>query len=394
MEKIQRRFLYRRFIRNVLASGPLFDELNSFVIIPKESLNIFYDENDSNDFQFEKLKKKLMSLCNMRKINDLLKTLYRYHNVGTDIAFKLNSRSFLSSWMIVSFPEYVLGKKLNDIVDNNMYPNDIFFMTKGFISSLNNLMKNPYDNEITRKFFKMFNQFSNAISYFLNRDRAELLNGLIKEYYDINETINNVIKSPKYKYDDETREGILESINSSKTIIIQHIKTLDPTVNENELDLYSKLSILKSEKTTDSQYEILLNDIRSKKLIYLNKVIYELKENLINLNARRTSTGFNIDEILDVELINRCIVYNSSFSKNDVVTYGDYMIKIINELESPVNVETTCNNWDSLKKNNEIDTYELLTKMLFLILTEIRDIKETIMNIATLSSVGINVMNL
>ena len=83
-------------------------------------------------------------------------------------------------------------------------------------------------------------------------------------------------------------------------------------------------------------------------------------------------------------------------NNSSVKLYGDYLIGIITQLQSFEATHQTSVKWMNLyteyDNNNNPDEY--LTKMLFLIMTEIKDIKENIINIATLLSTGIDIFNL
>jgi hypothetical protein len=232
------------------------------------------------------------------------------------------------------------------------------------------------------------NQYSNAYSYFLDRDRLEQIEKLILEYNDVHITCDLISKSNNYT-DIIKNENII-ALNNTKNIIFRCIQKLDKNITRENLELFSTLSILKEKTAEEIKYNILLNDIKSKKLFFLKNVIDEIKLHLIKLGGDKTQNGFDINEVIDSEIITRLIVHKKTLSNNDISNYGDYLIKIINELQSPISIDSTNHNWNSLKNSN-IDYEEYLAKMLFMILLEIKAIKEAIINLDIASKIGIDI---
>ena len=77
-----------------------------------------------------------------------------------------------------------------------------------------------------RKFKKSFNKYSNAINYFLRRDKNEQIQMLLNEFVEINKTIKEIKKSEKYP-NEEYREKCIETITFTKNKIASHLKKLD-----------------------------------------------------------------------------------------------------------------------------------------------------------------------
>jgi len=75
--------------------------------------------------------------------------------------------------MVVFFPDIILSRKRENIKNDNEYPNDIYYISLEFINWLAQLNNNTHNTEFRRLYTKKFNQYSNAITYFLNRDKNE-----------------------------------------------------------------------------------------------------------------------------------------------------------------------------------------------------------------------------
>ena len=382
--------MFKKFISTLKNNKNIINELNNFLESPKY-INFFNPEND-NELRFQKLKNILVSHNNISKFQILINSFYKFHKVSPNIATKIDAKKLMSAWMIVGFPEFVLGKSKVNISNENIYPDDIYLIACKMITNLNYLIehKSNYNDEHVRMFLKSMNQYSNALYYFINRDKLEQLEKLILEYSDINATSNLILNCNNYT--DDVKEESVNVLNNTKDMIFKYIQKLDKNITKENLELFSSLSLLKEQKIEEVQYNILLEDIRSKQLFFLKKVIDEIKVNLVKLGSEKTTNGYNLNEIIDSDFIIRLIAYKKILTGDDINNYGDYLIKIINELQAPISVNDTNDKWNILKNNN-IDPDEHLAKMLFMILLEIKTIKETIINLDTASKIGIDILD-
>lgn len=303
----------------------------------------------------------------------------------------LNEKKFLSAWMIVSFPEFVLGKTKKQLANPDNYPDDVYMISKSMIEKLTGLTDQFITNEQIRQFNKNFSQYSNAINYFLERDRLEQLGKAIGEYIDVVYTLQQIQESKTIN--ENVKSENTEIINGLKNKIYMHIFELDNTIVQNDLELYSEACIIKEKRINDLGYIILLNDIKTKKMCVFPKMIDDIRNDLVALGAKKTNDGNNIETILDTDFLNQLIVNINSFQNEDVFKYGDYIINIINKLQAPVSIEDTKNKWDELKSIENLDQFEYLAKMLFFVTCEIYNIKNTIVNLVAMNVVGINMLD-
>lgn len=384
--KLQRKILYKRLLTTLRLNVEFIKQLSDYTR-PQEVINLF-DPTGSNDKRFSELGIVMRTKANINTMSDILTKIYRCINYDANIAHKIDARRLLCAWMIVAFPEFIMGKTKNSIVDTNEYPNDVYFIASKFIKQVEELSNGKHIN--SNNFIKTFNQYSNAICYFLGRDKAEQINKCIGEYYDINSTLAEVMISTKYT--EKNKSDTIEELTSVKNKIYKHIKLLDGSIKQENLDIYANLMLIKEKQIEDSQCNILMDDIKEKKFIFLGKIVTELKNNFVKLGGHKVEGGHNINDILDPEYIIRCITY-IGFTKDNVVAYGEYMKNLINKLQAPIDITNTNNEWNTFKEL-DIDISEYLAKMLFFMLNEIRKIKQTILNLATLSSAGIDIFGL
>ena len=354
MKNIQIMFLRKLFIKSIKQNKKTLNKLMKFVYYENNNL---IDPDNHNLSRFEELKNILLDKDIIESFNFILDKLYRYYKVNELIAPKINSKKFLSSWLLVSFPEFILSKSKKDIKNTLIYPDDIYFISKNMIENFYYFMLfNDKENE--RKFFKSFNQFSNAINYFLNRDKIEQLNMLLKEYYEINETLKNVKNNESY-----------DIIMNTKNNIFNYINKLDSSITKDTLEEYSELVNLYNKKMEDIEYQLLLHDIRSKKLLFFSSVIEKIKDNLLKLKADKIQP--DICDVLDSDFIVRLISYSDTFTVEKVKTYGDYLVNIINQLNSIEKSIVCLEEWKSISYD---DPCEFLARMLIFVNAQIYDI--------------------
>ena len=389
---IQKLWLLYKLRKELYNITPLINSLFEFTH-PPEIINMFNPEITYNE-RFEKCSKILTNKDNIKQTIKFMRALYKVKKIDPEIAPKIMAREFLSCWMIVSFPVETIGKKVETINNIDEYPDDIYFVSKELIEKLNIWKQNPKNNENKRLLFKQFNKYSNAITYFMQRDKEENTFKLIREYCDITKTIFEIKSSRKYSEDEKV--SIICEIKKTQNIIYTNLQTYS-RIDRKELDVRATLSIVIGEKLEEEHYKLLLEDITSKKLEHLPNVINEIKHELVKLNATKTSDGKNINEILDAELLSN-IIKNTTLELSSVKLYGNYLIGIITQLQSFEATHQTTINWTNLyteyDNGQENNSSEYLAKMLFLIMKEIRDIKENIINVSALLNAGFDIFNM
>jgi hypothetical protein len=392
---IQKTFLFKKFLMEVKKCGDLFEKLNIYTK-PPQYINYFNPEKQMNE-RFEELQNILISKQNIVSVNSFLELLYRCFGIDKKIAPKINSRKFMIGWMIVSFPEFLLSikdpSKDEDITHKiSLYPYDIYFIAKDFINNINILVHGSKTNNVNkekiRKFKKSLNKYSNAINYFLQRDKSEQIQMLLTEFININKTIKDIRESNKYP-NIEYKEECIEKITITKKKIASHLKKLDSNIDIHDLEIQSQIYDAIESNMEKAMYDILVNDIENKKFSYFSNFIDEAAKQMIQLGAKKVDADFEIK--INKDLIIQKIAY-LEIEYQHIIDYGNYIVHILNNLQSPISVENTCEMWEILK-NNSNEKSELLGKMIIFILKEIKMIYETIVDIKNANDLGINVFN-
>jgi len=217
----------------------------------------------------------------------------------------------------------------------------------------------------------------------------EEITKLIQEYYNLNETLMQVKTSDKYSSDD--KEQSENQLNKMKEKVLTQINFFDKSINKEELESYANMNLLKNLKIEELQFQVMLNDIKTKKLIFFKKTIEWIRDSIVKLGGLKTKNGNDINDIIDADFISQKIMMNVAFNNNEIIKYGDYIMKILNELQSIASVKESNDKWNMLKeKNNSLPMYSFFANMIFFVVKEIQNIHEQLQIIQTMSKFDIN----
>lgn len=383
---------YKKFKKNAIQMEETVNLLMKS--ITPLNLNMF-DMQKGIEIEYEKFCKIIQNKNLILKIENFLDLYYNFYQLHSEIAQKVSAKKFLFMWLIIGFPQFTISKTHQELTlqPKNIYPNEIYKICLELLNSLiklNNAKSYSKTNiELLRKFTKSLNIYSNAITYFLERDKKEEIVKMAKEYYDINETIIKIKASNKYSEQMKVENEIF--LNKTKEKILTQINKFDKSIKKEELESYSNMNLLKNLKIEELQFQIMLNDIKEKKMFYFKRSIEWIKESLINLKGLKTTNGVNLNEILDADLIIQKITMSLTFDNNNVENYGNYIMKILSELQSQNSLEESKNKWDDLKnKHKNLPMHLFLTNMIFFVIKEIQQIYEQLELIRTLIDLEIN----
>ena len=197
IKKIQNFYLKKKFITDFKKKKYIFSNL--FDLINRDNLNNITNKFDNTTTYIRK--KELIN-----EIDLILKNYYRMlNNISSNnnnvdvISFQLNSRIFLSLFIIFGFPEFNLTIKKTDLNNNNInnINYDIYKLSEKLINNINIFLENSYSDEILRKLIKSINMYSNCFMMWINHDKINKINELYNEWYGIQETIEDIEESNK-----------------------------------------------------------------------------------------------------------------------------------------------------------------------------------------------------
>ena len=388
IKKIQYRYLKKNFINTLKKKKHIFDEL--LCLIDRNNINNM-DKNFDNLSLFIKKKETI------NDINNILKKYYRMvNNISSTnnninvISFQITSRIFLSLFVIYGFPEISLSIKKKDIQNSseNNINNDIYKLSEKVIININNLYKELTDNEALRQFVKSINMYSNCFMLWINNDKINKITELYYQWHEIQETINEINNSNKY--DDTQKNDTINAMKNSQDNLIKLIKKINPQFNINHLKIYSSLSFQLKNNFEKSYWDILKTDLENKDLSLLTKILNEIQIEIINLRKKNKQFIDNFKEKYDIQLIIQLIEKNL-FSEDYLLSYSQFIIDNIIEMQAPIRNENTKNKWsiimNDIKNKKYRNMNEYVNIILKFILNNIKDIKTDILNLNILNSI-------
>jgi hypothetical protein len=373
--KIQRFYRKHKFIQYLCGEkcNRIITKLYTFKNHSKY-INMF-DKDKMKNNSYNELKKFITNKFVKNHILKLLNHIYNVYGFDKDIATKISVEKFLIAWIIFCFPDYSINMYPSEI-NVEQYQKEIYDIVCKLIYNLNSLKQNYQNKEEHRKFKISFNKYSNAIIYFLWRDRNKLIEISLGEYLITCKTLDNIINSVKY-YDNKYEA--LETIKDYKKKIESRLSTFG--VTSVELCIMYKITTSIEKNIKKAIYDLLVKDIQDKKLVYFNMFMVDIINRFISLGALKIDESFLTK--LDKDFITQKITM-LPLTVNSSNEYGNYMVEILAQLQSETKIENTFEQWYMLKQLN-IDATEHLARMLVFILNELKELENEVESIKLLT---------
>jgi len=235
--------------------------INNYDLINKKNIEFFLYTKIIRDNYLHVLVKKF--------INKL--TTLKYNNDNNDNNDKINSRIFLTSFLICNFGENLLGNKKNW----NILDKEIYSWSNKLITLLNDLQLNNNYNKLI-----MLDTFINSYNLIFNHwkecDKNKTIHNIIISYYN-NQKHIEYIKTSEYnnEYNDSNLQDSLKYLKQNQIKLLQNIKLIDKDFKidyliENYEQIYNNINL---------GMENLVNNISSTfKKVYMDSLIKELKD--------------------------------------------------------------------------------------------------------------------
>lgn len=307
---------------------------------------------------FESLSKLL---CNKKLLNCTQLFLNRLFRV-TNFEKFIDSRYFLSAFMITRYPEDILGKQ-------NTSDIQMLTIAKEVITRFQQL---ECRNEPIRKFCKALLIFNTVFTLWKIVDSDSIINLLLQQFI----TTDNVIESMKNstKYDPENKLECINFLEKQKVDLQQKAHSIDKSV---DLKAYKKLHSQIEEKYKKTYWDLLIDDLKNNKFDLLEKNLLEIRDSICALLPNRKDLQDDIKDRFDIELITQ-MALNNAFSLSSFINYCDYIISLVISLHSAEQAVKEKEKWEQLKLLiPEQENYlEMLPTVLMMILRMIEEIQD------------------
>ena len=342
------------------------NKLNYFINMRTQPLPIGIDKPNWINRTFDELSMLLVNKKVLKEVNDFIKIYNKYYSIN------ITSKKLLSIWLILAFPEFIIDINLEDInVNNQDYKTDLYVLTKELHNMLINLNNNY---ETMRKFNKQMNIYNNALDVYLITNKKEKVSNYIKEWLDLEKSVQLINISQKYNNDEKTKS--INIIEDSKKLIEKYINKFI-TVPD---DFYTKLKDIVVQKinlentlkqTMDSMLKEELDGGNYDNLTY---ILEQIKSFILTFTKISNS---DIQEQIDIPYIVQMI-------KHDVLTVkeiNDFGYNLLINICSAgsISLETEqIKEWNKIIEEFKTDYKLVISKLLRLSIETISLIIEEI----------------
>ena len=174
------------------------------------------------------------------------------------------------------------------------------------------------------------------------------------------------------------------------------MKKLLLKINKNfDLNSSKVISALKKQLQDNydkSYWDLLSKELEEEKYEFLEKILLEIQNEIIKLRKRNQSFVDDFKDKYDVKFIIQ-LIKDKVFDFNNLLSYTNYLVNLIIEMQAPIRNNTTKEEWNNIIKKleqGELGGFNSCVPVLLkYILVLINDIKEDIINIHIANSMNI-----
>lgn len=354
--------------------------------------NPIYEMNKNFDALASHLRRKeVISIANA-----IVKRVYRYID-DENVAPKMNGRDLMGIFCFAGFPEVVLMDK--ELLNNNKssLDYDVYMIARKLIGAWGIVLISNDKDEATRKFIKLINMYSNCFRIWMNKDKISKVNELIKQWYDIGKTLNEVSQSDKYEQ--SQKEITIETIKISQNKIKSMIKAIDSNFDLSSLDKYIALYDQIEIGIEKGFWDMLREQLAEGKSIMFLDLIKQVHAEVISLLPNKNGEVKSkiveeIDSFYNMETIEK-ITLDESITGEEFIRLADRFLAVLLILQAPSRSENMVKEWNELLESihKEKDDVERGVKILKFLFKETKAIKENIINLSILADLGFNPFN-
>ena len=343
------------------------NKLNYFIELRNKEVPLGIDKNDWVNNSFDELSKMLFNKNLLQEVNNFIKTYSKYYYLAN-----ITSKKFLSIWLILAFPEFIIDTKLEDInTINQDYKTDLFVITR----ELHNLLINlSGDSENMRKFNKQMNIYINALDVYLVLNKKEKVSNYIREWLELEKSIQLINISDKYNTDEKTKSILI--IENSRKLVEKYINKFI-TVPD---DFYIKLKDvvvqkINLENTLKQEMDNMLKEeLESNNFTNLINILEQIKSFILTFTK---ITEEQIQEQIDIHYIVQLIEHDVLTIK-EIDNFGYNLLSNICSAGSISLQEVQLKEWEKTVVDYNSDYKLVIGKLLRLSIETISLIIEEI----------------
>ena len=256
-------------------------------------------ESRGQQSDFEQFTKYIRDPKVIKIVDNYTKSFSDYKN-----GFKLNSKVLLTSYLIYSFKDELLGEE--------KHPLD-----KGIYDWSEELIKRNNDLQNCKDFDKLwllFNNYEAIFSQWKSHDKSRMIESIIISYYNRSKHIEKIHADEKLN--DAEKEIIINSLEQQRQQVVGNIKFIDPDFDVEYLlknyeevyntmnSAYEKFAVQISNTMKKAYYDMLVEEMSSENLLPIAELMTEISKRLLIIVPEKRREKFaekiNISIIVDL----------------------------------------------------------------------------------------------
>lgn len=364
--------------------------------LTQERLN----KNPKSVYELDHIFNRMTTFLNkievIKTISDMLNKYYRWicrndNNYYKIISPKLNSQKFLSCYILSTFPEFSLSATSDDI---NARKSGIIFDMYVLSNELVKTIRDIGSIDLS-KFVKSANNYSNAFTVFITKDKNERIDDLVVRWNDLEKTKSKVSTNGKYSLNQ--KESVVNYLEEQQKITEDFIQKIDSKFNTKNLKQIGTIAVQIEETMEKCYWNALEDDItqESGNSQMLVRSLNEIKDDLIMLHKKSKT---ELDNFFDVDFIIQKLNHDT-LTFDDFISLASYLVQKVIYLQAPIRNDETKEIWMMIKDKSLVDIQSVkddesyrkcyassVTNVIKFILQQIQIIKDDIKNLNFLNT--------
>ena len=394
---LQRRFLTKRFLRNLIQSRKMIEELNFLIHPDLEVDHTSYQYLTVLGNHFDQLTDFIRQPVVLKTMDQILEQYYRVVNFGAVnkisnlvVAPQITGRIFLSAYVLAGYPEFALSRhhhQLEKAASPRDLEYDIYVLANELIIDLFRLTR---DNTLVSahhvKFRKSMNRYSNCFMIWSNQDKMKKMNELFEAWHANAQTMDEVYNSDKY--DEKQKEDVLAILARSQEKLFVEAKKLTPDVDIKKFQLYHQTKLSLTQVMQKAYWDKLQQDLNKGNYEMVMALYLEIVQTMKGLRNGNKDFSEHLDDKI-APLIQE--IKNKTLTKKTLMEISSHLAQIISLLQSPVKTSDSLMVWKAVRSVSESLSLEAtLPKVLEYMYSALQEIKDDLVGIYAMMMMGIN----
>ena len=348
MEKIQKVYKLKRLKRAI----DCFKKLNLLNLVRESEFDKFTDVVKH---------KSVMGISNI-----MLNRVNRVLNFNE----KVNTKVFLSAYLIYGYSDIVLSK------DRNNLEEELYKMADKLIDKTEKLCINVDMNNrlisslYINNFRTTFNQFNILFAIWKHIDKEGIIEMLAMRYDSLRKSKKFIMEDSKFT--DTTKKETIEIITSQLEDIEKKVKTIDKNFNIEHFKKFSEIKDKVEYNFNKAFWDLMSKDIKKDNYESVIKHIKQLIQIICSMIPNRTDLHEQIKDKIDIEIIEQ-LIENKMFDGKTLYEYTGYIFDWLKKLGSSSREQDLDKIWEEMISTNDKE-YALLVPEIFKMLYKIIDL--------------------